>query len=260
MGRGWRRARVTLEACVERRSCAPWVRPPRPRERIRELVDAGMDVARLNMSHGTHEDHDAVPTRLVRGPQPTSSGHGVGILADLQGPKIRLGDFAAGPVRLAEGGTFTITTRDVPGDADDLRRRRTRACPATWPPATRSSSTTAGSGCGSPRSDGTDVVAEVAGRRQGEQPQGHQPAGRRGQRPGDVGEGHRGPALRAAPQRRLHRAVVRAQRRATSRTSAGSWPRRASRSRSSPRSRSRRPSSNLDEIVEAFDGFMVAAR
>ena len=83
--------------------------------RIRELVYAGMDVARLNMSHGSHEDH-AEAYRLVREAS-DASGHGVGIFADLQGPKIRLETFADGPVTLRRGQEWTITTRDVPGDA-----------------------------------------------------------------------------------------------------------------------------------------------
>jgi pyruvate kinase len=84
--------------------------------RIRELVYAGMDVARLNMSHGTHEDH-AESYRLVREAS-DASGHGVGILADLQGPKIRLANFSGGPVQLARGQVWTITTRDVDGNAE----------------------------------------------------------------------------------------------------------------------------------------------
>ncbi|MEV7428877.1 pyruvate kinase [Nocardioides sp. NPDC092400] len=84
--------------------------------RIRELVYAGMDVARLNMSHGSHEDH-AEAYRLVR-EAADASGHGVGIFADLQGPKIRLEKFAGGPVQLRRGQEWTITTRDVPGDAE----------------------------------------------------------------------------------------------------------------------------------------------
>ena len=82
--------------------------------RIRELVYAGMDVARLNMSHGTHADH-AEAYRLVREAS-DASGHGVGIFADLQGPKIRLGTFDDGPVAIRRGQEWTITTRDVPGD------------------------------------------------------------------------------------------------------------------------------------------------
>ncbi len=83
-------------------------------ERIRELVLAGMDVARLNMSHGTHADHER-SYQLVR-EAADATGHGVGIVADLQGPKIRLATFADGPVDVEPGQQFTITTRDVPGD------------------------------------------------------------------------------------------------------------------------------------------------
>ncbi len=84
-------------------------------EGIRALVNAGMDVARLNMSHGQYADHERV-YRLVRQAS-DESGHGVGIFADLQGPKIRLETFADGPVKLKKGQEWTITTRDVPGDA-----------------------------------------------------------------------------------------------------------------------------------------------
>ncbi len=66
--------------------------------RIRDLVDVGMDVARLNLSHGTHADHERA-YRLVRAAS-DASGHGVGIFADLQGPKIRLGSVRGGPVWL----------------------------------------------------------------------------------------------------------------------------------------------------------------
>ncbi len=82
--------------------------------KIRSLVDAGMDVARMNLSHGAYADHEEV-YRMVRRAS-DESGRAIGIFADLQGPKIRLGRFADGPVRLEPGATFTITTRDVPGD------------------------------------------------------------------------------------------------------------------------------------------------
>jgi pyruvate kinase len=84
-------------------------------ERIRELVDAGMDVARLNLSHGDHADHERAYA-LVREAS-NSTGRAIGVLADLQGPKIRLGRFASGPVTVAAGDEFTITTREVDGDA-----------------------------------------------------------------------------------------------------------------------------------------------
>ena len=84
-------------------------------EALRSLVNAGMDVARLNLSHGTHADHDAMYQRLRQ--VGDESGRGLGVLVDLQGPKIRLEKFASGPVDLVEGSTFTITTASVPGDA-----------------------------------------------------------------------------------------------------------------------------------------------
>ena len=82
-------------------------------ERIRELVDAGMDVARLNFSHGTHSQH-AATYRMVR-EAADAAGRAVGVLADLQGPKIRLGTFADGPQTWASGETVRITTDDVEG-------------------------------------------------------------------------------------------------------------------------------------------------
>jgi pyruvate kinase len=82
---------------------------------IARLVEAGMDVARLNMSHGNHDDHRR-RYDLVRAAS-DSSGHGVGIVADLQGPKIRLETFAGGKAKLAVGDEFVITTREVTGDA-----------------------------------------------------------------------------------------------------------------------------------------------
>lgn len=83
-------------------------------QQLRALVDAGMDVARLNLSHGEHRIHEQV----YRGVRKASddAGRAVGILVDLQGPKIRTGRFAAGPVTLSPGQRFTITTRDVEGD------------------------------------------------------------------------------------------------------------------------------------------------
>lgn len=85
-------------------------------ERIRELVAAGMDVARLNFSHGTHDDH-AHYAATVRA-EAARAGRCVGILADLQGPKIRTGPLKEAPVRLEPGQTFTITTDPAPGDAE----------------------------------------------------------------------------------------------------------------------------------------------
>ena len=85
-------------------------------EAILALVHAGMDVARLNFSHGSHADHEQ-HYRWVRRAS-DESGRGVGVLADLQGPKIRLGTFADGPVVWATGETVTITTEPTPGTHD----------------------------------------------------------------------------------------------------------------------------------------------
>ncbi|GIJ46957.1 pyruvate kinase [Virgisporangium aliadipatigenens] len=85
-------------------------------ERIRGLVDAGMDVARLNFSHGDHSDH-AATYRLVR-EAAQASGRAVGILADLQGPKIRLGRFVDTKVEWRTGDIVFITSDDVEGTQD----------------------------------------------------------------------------------------------------------------------------------------------
>jgi pyruvate kinase len=84
-------------------------------ERLTALVAAGLDVARLNMSHGTQDGH-ACTYQAVRDAS-DAAGHSVGVLVDLQGPKIRLGTFPGGPVLLAAGQEFTISTQDVPGDS-----------------------------------------------------------------------------------------------------------------------------------------------
>ncbi|WP_338747789.1 pyruvate kinase [Janibacter alittae] len=83
-------------------------------DRIRELVTAGVDVARFNLSHGDHSIHEA-NYRSVRAAS-DAVGRAVGVLVDLQGPKIRIGRFADGPIHLKAGDHFTISTRDVRGD------------------------------------------------------------------------------------------------------------------------------------------------
>ncbi|MGH7100375.1 MAG: pyruvate kinase, partial [Stellaceae bacterium] len=75
-------------------------------ERIRALFRTGVDVFRLNFSHGTHEEHSARFEAIRR--IESESGRPIGILADLQGPKLRLGTFAEGPVELAAGAPFRL--------------------------------------------------------------------------------------------------------------------------------------------------------
>src|SRR5687767_15950643 len=82
-------------------------------EQITALVESGMDVARLNFSHGAHEHH-ATAYRLVRAAS-DATGHAVAVHADLQGPKIRLGTFSDGPVEWATGRPVCITMGDLVG-------------------------------------------------------------------------------------------------------------------------------------------------
>ncbi|GAB4631335.1 pyruvate kinase [Mycobacterium avium subsp. hominissuis] len=83
---------------------------------ILALVEAGMDVARLNFSHGDYADHKAAYERVRVASDAT--GRAVGVLADLQGPKIRLGRFATGPTYWADGETVRITVADCEGSHD----------------------------------------------------------------------------------------------------------------------------------------------
>ncbi len=80
---------------------------------LRKMVHAGMDVARLNFSHGTHVEHAAVIRAIREGE--SEWGHPVTIIQDLQGPKIRLGNFVGGRAMLMTGESFTLTAEPVEG-------------------------------------------------------------------------------------------------------------------------------------------------
>ena len=82
---------------------------------IRALFEAGADVFRLNMSHGTHDDIAARHAAIRR--IEAETGRPIAILADLQGPKLRVGTFADGPVELTEGQGFRLDLDEAPGDA-----------------------------------------------------------------------------------------------------------------------------------------------
>jgi pyruvate kinase len=84
----------------------------RDREILRQLIRSGMDVARINFSHGTHAEHEAM-IRLVR-QVAESEGAVVAIMADLQGPKLRIGELAA-PVSLETGDWVSLTTLPADG-------------------------------------------------------------------------------------------------------------------------------------------------
>jgi pyruvate kinase len=85
-------------------------------EQVTALVESGMDVARLNFSHGAHADHEKAYQMVRQASDRT--GHAVAILGDLQGPKIRLGRFADGPHEWVTGSRVCITVEDVPGSAE----------------------------------------------------------------------------------------------------------------------------------------------
>jgi pyruvate kinase len=104
------------------------------------LVAAGVDVVRINFSHGTADDHrkrvDALRTAAHE------AGRTVGVMADLQGPKIRIGKFASGPIQIKANQEFILDATctlgdegrvglDYPDLVNDVRRRRAAA--RRWP-------------------------------------------------------------------------------------------------------------------------------
>jgi len=82
-------------------------------ENIRAIIEAGVDVARMNLSHGSYEVHEEVYQNVRKAAADT--GRAVAIMVDLQGPKIRLGKFEDGPYDLSVGDTFAITTEEILG-------------------------------------------------------------------------------------------------------------------------------------------------
>ena len=83
-------------------------------EMLRAMIDGGMNVARLNFSHGTHEEH-ALRVRGIRR-LAGESGRPVAIMLDTKGPEIRTGTLESGTVELVRGNLLVLTARDVPGD------------------------------------------------------------------------------------------------------------------------------------------------
>jgi pyruvate kinase len=85
-------------------------------DQLRAIIEAGVDVARMNLSHGTYDVHE----QIYRDVRKASSDldKPVGVFVDLQGPKIRLTKFKDGPVKLEKGATFKITTDEVDGDVN----------------------------------------------------------------------------------------------------------------------------------------------
>lgn len=88
-------------------------------ETIRALADAGADVFRLNFSHGSHEEH----SQRLEAIRTIEAGQGrpIGVMMDLQGPKLRVGRFADGPVYLKPGERFRLDMDEAPGDRQRVR-------------------------------------------------------------------------------------------------------------------------------------------
>ena len=121
-------------------------------EVIERLYRAGADVFRLNFSHGSHEDH-AARIQMIREVE-QRVGRPIGILADVQGPKLRVGQFQGGRVQLQTGQTFRLDLNPTPGDVRrvNLPHKEIISAPRSAP---RCCSTTASSACASPTSDPT---------------------------------------------------------------------------------------------------------
>ena len=101
-------------ASAAQRSSRPSALRVRPSIRSAALFEAGVDVFRLNFSHGTHGEHLARFEAIRQVEHET--GRPIGILADLQGPKLRLGTFAEGPIELTAGARFRLDLDRRPGD------------------------------------------------------------------------------------------------------------------------------------------------
>ena len=86
---------------------------------LRELISAGLDVARLNMSHGSHAEHAARIANIRQ--VAAETGRHIAVMLDTKGPELRIGRFAAGPVVLAPGQNFTLTTRAVACDQGQVQ-------------------------------------------------------------------------------------------------------------------------------------------
>ncbi|MGC8635279.1 MAG: pyruvate kinase [Candidatus Limnocylindrales bacterium] len=87
---------------------------PASANRLPELIEAGLDVARINFSHGTPDEWAASVAAVRKAAQ--SANRPVAVLADLPGPKVRLGNFAADAVQLVEGARFVLRAQTGPGD------------------------------------------------------------------------------------------------------------------------------------------------
>jgi pyruvate kinase len=85
-------------------------------DQLRAIIEAGVDVARMNLSHGSYDVHEQIYRDVRKAASDLDKP--VGVFVDLQGPKIRLTKFKEGPVMLEKGATFKITTDEIEGDVN----------------------------------------------------------------------------------------------------------------------------------------------
>jgi pyruvate kinase len=85
-------------------------------DQLRAIIEAGVDVARMNLSHGSYDVHEQIYSDVRKAANDLDKP--VGVFVDLQGPKIRLTKFKDGPVKLEKGATFKITTDEIEGDVN----------------------------------------------------------------------------------------------------------------------------------------------
>ena len=176
-------------------------------EVVTDLVRAGMDIARINMSHGHHEHHRR-GVELVREAS-RRVGRPVAILADLQGPKLRIGRLDD-PVRLDDGEIVTIAPEGE-HSADELPTSYTRLAEEVTG-GTRLLLDDGQIELVCVNTDGERAVFRVLRGGIPAVPQGDEPSGDRCEHPGDHREGRARSGLRAGDGRGVHRPLVRAQR------------------------------------------------
>ena len=147
----WHAARLRLMRSDAPSSSARSVRRATRSRRLTALIDAGMDVARFNFSHGTHEEHGERLARLRKASRPRAKKP-VAALQDLCGPKIRTGTFGQAPFDSRRQQTFVARRGQSARDDPNASPIRTKASPRTCSSATASCSTTGASSSRSRRS------------------------------------------------------------------------------------------------------------
>ncbi|MCK7576645.1 MAG: pyruvate kinase [Chromatiales bacterium] len=227
-----------------------------------KLIEAGVDVVRLNFSHDLAEEHMKRAETGARAGRARTAAQ-VGVLVDLQGPKIRIGKFKDGPIDAGRGRHVHPRHRlpARPGQQGARRHRPTRRCSTTSAAAPRCCSTTAASCCGSTRCRAREVICRVVRRRRALQQQGHQPPGRRAVGGGADRQGPRG-HRRPRPRMEADYVAISFPRSAADveRGARRCCARPAATAASSPRSSAPRRSKAIEEIIEAADVHHGGAR